>query len=321
MSRRFIVSASMAVAASAAIASFAVKSAPPAAASGNYSDWGAPVNLGSAINTTASEQHPAISKDGLTLYFSSDRPGGQGGLDLWVAHRESEEASWGTPVNLSAPINSAGAEFAPAFSPDGHKLYYHSDRPGGFGLLDLYVCTRTHTDDDQDWGPPVNLGGDVNSIYNDAGPTLFVDEDGTTTMWFTVLNKPGGLGDWDIYRSVMGADGAFGAPENVVELNSAYRDTRTTIRHDGREMILTSERPGGVNTGPGRADLWVSTRDTPADAWATPVNLGDTVNGPTFDGAPALSWDGKTLFFYSNRTGGAGGNDLWMTTRRHPGNQ
>jgi hypothetical protein len=103
---------------------------------------------------------------------------------------------------------------------------------------------------------------------------------------------------------------------NVTELNSAFRDTRTALRHDGLEMIVTSGRPPASNA---NADLWVSTRSTTADAWSTPVNLGSTVNTTSFDGAPALSWDGETMFFYSNRSGGVGGNDLWMTTRSHPG--
>src|SRR5262245_26589540 len=107
---------------------------PAAPAAGNYSDWGTPVNLGGAINSAASDQHPALSKDGLSLYFTSDRPGGFGGLDLWVSQRESEEAPWGAPVNLGPTVNSGATDMAPAFSPDGHHLYFHSDRPGGLGF-------------------------------------------------------------------------------------------------------------------------------------------------------------------------------------------
>ena len=80
-------------------------------------------------------------------------------------------------------------------------------------------------------------------------------------------------------------------------------------------MIVASGRPPASNA---NADLWVSTRDTTLDPWSTPVNLGDTVNTAAFDGAPALSWDARTMLFYSNRPGGAGGNDLWMTARSHP---
>jgi Tol biopolymer transport system component len=63
-------------------------------------------------------------------------------------------------------------------------------------------------------------------------------------------------------------------------------------------------------------DIWVSTRDSTLDLWSTPVNLGPTVNYPGYvTGAPALSWDGTTLYFYSDRPGGFGGRDLYVATR------
>jgi hypothetical protein len=77
-------------------------------------------------------------------------------------------------------------------------------------------------------------------------------------------------------------------------------------------MFFTSNRPGGIGSG----DLWVSIRETTLDAWMTPVNVGPSVNTTSFDGAPALSSDGETLLFYSNRPGGFGGNDLYMSTRQ-----
>ena len=100
-----------------------------------------------------------------------------------------------------------------------------------------------------------------------------------------------------------------------MELNGPFRDTRTAIRRDGLEMFLSLDaagRPGGI----GSQDLWVSTRATTADPWSTPVNLGPTVNTTAFDGAPALSFDGTTLYFFSTRPGGFGGNDLYVTMRQ-----
>lgn len=320
MSRRMVLSTSFAIAASAALTVLLVHSAPAAQACGNFGDWGPPVNLGPLVNSTAADQHPAISKDGLSLYITSTRTGGQGGLDLWVSHRDSEDDPWGAPVNLGPGVNSSGTDMAPTFSGDGHKLYFHSDRTGTLGLFDVYVSARDDVHDDFAWSTPVNLGAPVNSTYSDAGPTVLAEDDGTTTLWFTVLSKPGGQGDWDIYKSILGVDGTFSAPVNVTELNSPSRDTRTTIRHDGKEMIISSERPGGVASGPGASDLWVATRDTRDDPWSTPENLGAVVNSTAFDGAPALSWDGRSLYFFSNRSGGQGGNDLYVTTRRHPGN-
>src|SRR2546428_3477160 len=92
-----------------------------------YSDWSAPVNLGPVVNSGSNEQHPAISKDGLSLYFASDRAvaAGMGGLDIYVSHRESLDAPWGPPVNLGPNINSAGTDLAPTFSPAALLLYFH----------------------------------------------------------------------------------------------------------------------------------------------------------------------------------------------------
>ena len=122
----------------------------PAKAQG-FSDWSAPVNLGPTINSGLNNQHPAISRDGLSLYYSSDRSGTLGKLDIWVSQRPSLDADWGTPQNLGNNINSLGNDFSPAFTPDGHWLYFHSDRPGGCGpagTFDLYVSHRNDKRDD-----------------------------------------------------------------------------------------------------------------------------------------------------------------------------
>src|SRR4030095_16111921 len=118
------------------------------AAGPRYSDWSEPVNLGPLINTASNDQHAAISKDGLTLYFTSNRPGGLGADDLWVSQRASADDAWGPPQNVGPIINPGAVEFAPALSRDGHVLFFHSDRPGGFGGIDIWASYREHTDDD-----------------------------------------------------------------------------------------------------------------------------------------------------------------------------
>ena len=292
-----------------AVAADAVSEDQPA-----YGPWGTPVNLGPVVNSPFDDNRPAISKDGLSLYITSDRPGGSGGLDIWVSHRASVDDPWGPPQNLGPTVNSSLNDVAPTFSPDGHRLYFHSFRAGGCGLADLYVSRRHDTRDDFGWGPPEDLGCVVNTPYVNAGPTIFEDEStGITTLYFTVRNNPPGSDQgFDVYASTrIGDEGAFGAPVLVRELSSPFRDTRTAIRRDGLEIFLSSGRPGGV----GSEDLWVSTRASTLDPWSTPVNLGAVVNTTAFDGGPALSFDGTTLYFHSNRPDGFGGNDLYVTTR------
>ena len=279
-----------------------------------YGPWGAPVSLGPVVNSPYNDQHPAISKDGLSLYISSDRPGGLGGMDIWVSHRGSVDDPWGTPENLGPNINSAGNDLAPTFTPDGHRLYFHSTGRGGCGLADLFVARRHDKRDDFGWEPAENLGCVVNSAFADAGPTYFEDEaTGITTLYFTRQNNPPTSDQgFDIYATTrIGDEGEFGPAVLVPELSSPYRDTRTTIRRDGLEMIISSGRPGGS----GSEDLWVSTRASTLDLWGTPVNLGPVVNSSAFDGAPALSFDATTLYFFSERPSGLGKRDLYVTTR------
>jgi hypothetical protein len=277
-----------------------------------FSDWSAPVNLGPAVNIAGfNTQHPAISKDGLSLYFSSDRPGGFGSLDIWVTQRPGLDDSWGTPQNLGPNINSSGNDLAPNLTPSGHWMYFHSNRPGGCGGADLYVSHRKDKHDDFAWEPAVNLGCVINTSFDDAGPTFFHDRETDTTFLYFTSTRPGGPGDFDIYVSTEDEDGNFGPGVLVPELSSPFRDTRTAIRRDGLEMFLSSGRPGGV----GSEDIWVSTRESTEDPWSTPVNLGPVVNSTAFDGAPALSWDGTTLYFFSERAGGIGKRDLYLTTR------
>lgn len=276
-----------------------------------FTDWSPPVNLGPIVNSSFNDQHPAISPDGLSMYFVSDRPGGAGGLDLWVSQRDSPEDPWQAPVPLSSTINTAGTEFAPNFSPSGHLLFFGSDRAGGCGGQDLWVSFRQNKRDDFGWQAPINLGCVVNSSGADDGPSYVEEDDEHVTLYFTSLNRPGGLGDYDIWRSSVNPDGTFDPPVNVVELNSPARDTRTAIRRGGREIIFQSARSGGI----GGFDLWMATRDDDSPVWSVPINLGSVVNSTANDGAPALSRDGLTLFFYSNRPGGSGANDLYMSTR------
>jgi uncharacterized membrane protein len=278
---------------------------------GPFSAWSEPVNLGPSINTQYSEFHSAISEDELTIFFSSDRPGGFGRNDLWVAERPSRDDDWGPAQNLGPKFNTSLNEACPALSPDGHWLFFCSNGRGGFGSFDIFASFRRDTNDNFGWEDPVNLGRGVNSEFEDDDPTLFVNEEtGVVTMYFASA-RPEGLGDLDIYMSMLGDDGAFGPAVLVPELSSAQRDAHPTVRRDGLEIFFASNRPGSVSG----LDLWVSTRPTTHDAWSTPVNLGPTVNTIANERAPYLSADGQRLYFTSDRPGGFGGNDFYVITR------
>lgn len=269
------------------------------------SEWSTPVNLGPVVNTSATDANAGLSPNGHALYFVSDRPGGVGGLDIWVSERQCIGCPWEAPVNLGAPINTAAGEGAPTLSDNGRELFFFSGRPGGGGL-DLYV---SHLGDDG-WGEPVNLGPDANTAAAEQG-SYYVREPGAATA-FVYFNRPVGASN-DIFRVAVTNDGVtLGPAVAVAELNDpAAFDQKVAVRTDGHELLLSSGRAGTL----GGLDLWVSTRQTPKDAWSTPVHLDGPVNTPDIDSQPSLSRDGRTLIFTSSRPGGSGGNDLWMATR------
>ena len=272
-------------------------------ASAEWSEWSVPVNLGPTVNSPFADNVPDLSRHGLSLYFSSSRPGGSGASDLWVSRRASVDDSWGVPENLGTTVNSSAGDLGPSVSPDGHYLFFTSNRPGGLGLNDIWVSWRAAVHDDFAWEAPVNLGSSINGPDFEAGSELRLPE-------FYFVRGPAGTA-FDIYMSAVKGQ-TFESPQPVVELNSDANDLRPSVRFDRREILLSSNRSGGL----GADDIWVSTRRSVAEPWTTPVNLGPVINTPFTDTQPSLSEDGTELYFTSNRPGGSGLVDLYVSTRR-----
>jgi hypothetical protein len=276
-----------------------------------FSDWSAPVNLGATVNSSVNDLGPALSKDGLSLYFQSGRPGGFGAFDLWVSQRETTEDPWGQPVNLGPVINTASVEGAPSFSRDGHLMFFNSNRPGGFGDTDIWVSWREHVHDDFDWQPPVNLGAGVNTSFGDGGATFFANDATGVPLLFFGSSRPGGPAFGNIYVAALAADGSFDSAALVPELSSPQDDMGPRIRFDGLEFFQSSNRIGGV----GLRDFWVSLRDSVFEPWSPPENLGSVVNSTANELTPYLSSDRRYLVFASDRAGGSGLTDLYVTAR------
>ena len=279
-----------------------------------YGAWSAPANLGSLVNTEYAESGPHTSKDGRTLYFSSTRPasyGSFGGEDLWVSQRANDDAPWGPAMNLGETINTGANERAPALSRDGHYLFFVSDRAGGLGGLDIWISYRANTHDLFGWEAPVNLGPAVNTPATDGGPSFFENDDAGVPQLIMTSSKAGGLGGIDIYVSAL-VGGLFQSPTPVNELNTAQFDLSPSIRYDGLEIAFVSDRPGGA----GGRDLWSATRSSVNGTWSTPVNLGVVVNSALGENTPSLSADRTSLFFSSDRPGGLGAADLYVSTRQ-----
>jgi hypothetical protein len=160
------------------------------------------------------------------------------------------------------------------------------------------------------FGERIHLGPVINSPAEDAQPSISADG----LLLFFHSERSGGYGNRDIWftRRATTKD-AWSNPENVgPAVNTSYRDSGPCISADGLTLFFDSDRPGGS----GDSDIWVTTRTTESEPWGTPVNLGPTVNASSYDAYPSVSADGLMLFMLSNRPGGKGRHDIWMTMRQ-----
>jgi hypothetical protein len=222
--------------------------------------------------------------------------------------------TFGEPVNLGPPFNTPSGDACFVLSADGLEVYISSDRPGGLGYSDIWRSTRENANDP--WGPLVNVQ-EINSRYNEVFPCLSAD--GLTLYfsdfydWNAAGDRPAGVGHHDLWMCTRTSrNDSWAAPVNMgTPFNSGNAELYPTISHDGLTFIFASTRSGGL----GNYDLWMSTRPAAESAWAAPVNMGPPVNSSSFEAEPCLSTDGLVLFFCSNRGGGMGSYDMWMTTR------
>ena len=254
------------------------------------------------VNTPALEGCPIESPDGRMLFFASNRAGGQGGIDIWVAFRDGPNQPWSDPVNLPPGVNSAFDDFCPTPLPGG-ELFFVSRRPGGCGAADIYF-TRLHPE--QGWLEPVQLGCEVNSPGEEFSPSYVPAGGG---MLFFSSNRDGAH---KVYVSLRQPNGLFDAPVEVAELNTpGFNTFRPNVSQDGREIVFDSDRPGGF----GGTDIWSATRASVFHAWSAPVNLGPNVNSAFGESRASLSRNGQRLYFGSTRPGGEGSSDLYVSTR------
>ncbi|NIP78624.1 MAG: hypothetical protein GWM90_05230, partial [Gemmatimonadetes bacterium] len=235
------------------------------------------------VNTAAVEGCPIESPNGQRLFFASDRAGGEGGIDIWVAHRDPERGAWIEPENLPAPVNSAFNDFCPTPLPGGVLLFV-SSRPGGCGegTTDIY---RTRHDPAMGWLEPEHLGCEVNSAGNEFSPS-YVGAGGGTLFFSSDRNG----GPHEVFASARRPNGGWGTPVAVTELNApGYSTARPNVSPSGLEIVFDSDRPGGL----GGNDIWTSTRASVFAPWSDPMNAGAGVNSAASESRPTLSRDGR----------------------------
>jgi len=215
-------------------------------------EWGPASKHGPPFRDSSGDGIGCITPDGLTLFMDSDRPGGCGALDLWVATRATAGSPWDTPTNLGAVVNSAFEDYAASISTDGLELYFTSNRPGGSGSNDLWVTKRATVD--APWGTPANLGPALNSPTDDTSASISSDG----LLLFFTSRRSGGYGSayglCDVYvaRRATTKD-PWGPPTNSGPVvNSPYVEWMVRVSADGSMLYFHSNRPGGS----GSFDIW-----------------------------------------------------------------
>jgi len=233
------------------------------------------------------EHNIAISPDGKEIFFvaaSSDFS------RYLIMTTRLINGTWTIPE--VALFSGGRNDGAPAFSPDGKRLYFSSRRPrpgGGTSAEDFNIWYVERKADS--WTGPTSLGGPVNTGQNEVNPS--VTSDGT--IYFQRIEKLGAL-DWDLYRSSP-RNGVYGLPERLpASVNTEANEAGPFIAPDGSYLLFQSNRPGGY----GIMDIYVTYR-TKGGGWGDPINLGERINSPYSDWGPVVSPDGRYLFFSSFR--------------------
>ncbi|TGK59671.1 hypothetical protein EHQ13_12835 [Leptospira gomenensis] len=225
--------------------------------------------FGQPLNTQNDEYNPIVSPDGKYVVFQSNRPGGEGGMDLWISENvqyldKEAPAEWTKPVNMNQSIR----EELKRASVSGVK------KPNLF-----------------------NTNG-----FEGGASILFDENNSPVEIYFTsTVNQTHGRNGFEglnLYRTIKDKKtGRWTDPEHLNEIYTNFNEKMPAISPDGRFLIFSSDRPGGY----GDFDLWISTRDLKTGVWSQPKNLGSPLNSSESEILPFIHQDGEQLYFSSNR--------------------
>lgn len=261
------------------------------------------------VNSDSNDVAGPISASGLEFFFASDRPGGKGAYDIWVATRTRRDEPFGDPRPVEE-LNTTSFEFPWSLSVDGSTLYFDSDRGGGAGLEDIYMATR----EDDRFCPPERLGEGINTEQIDWEPS--VTADGLEIYFMRAPDYD--FASRDLFVATRQDPKApFGAAIPVEEINSdGVLESEPGISPDGFTLFFAY---GGTET----IDMWMACRETRFDEetrervpFGPPKSLGSPVNSDMIDFGGMVSPDfpasGATLFF--TRRDDSNREDIFLAT-------
>ena len=180
------------------------------------------------------DSQPTLSADGNALYFASDRPGGYGGIDLYVTRKDPKTGVWGVPKNLGPKINTSGHEKTPFIHSDSETLYFSSDGLFGFGGMDIFYVRK---DEKGEWAEPENIGYPINTEADDVG--FFVSTDSKTGYFFSYDEgkmRGKGVGRYDLYSFELYKEAR---PQETTFMNIEMKD-KSGNKIEGAKVEITN---------------------------------------------------------------------------------
>jgi outer membrane protein OmpA-like peptidoglycan-associated protein len=207
--------------------------------------WSYAKNIGPVVNNPYHDSDVALSADGNTLFLFKD----EGGGDIFFSTRV-QGGEFGAPMPMPGIVNSSFEEKSVSLSPDDKTLYFSSNRPGGFGGLDIYRATK---DSKGEWSNVKNLGPNINTDMDDDGP--FIDYDGVT-LYFSSKGRKG-MGGFDVFKSTYDPKtNEFSEPVNLgYPINTPDDDIYIVFSKDGKRAYYSSVREDGI----GYTDIYLIT--------------------------------------------------------------
>jgi hypothetical protein len=259
--------------------------------SGDAPRFSAPVLVTELASSEAKTDNPTLTADLLEIYFTSERDGGAGDIDVWTARRDSPDEPFEEPEPV-AVVNTDEFETSPAVALDGGELWVGAERDGGLGEQDIWVSRRASRA--EAWSPLENVK-ELNSSDKDIPRPPAMQ-----ARVMPLGSRRGDSGRYETFLAERSDENApFGEPRELVELEVEGQNTIDAfLTEDGLTLYFNRSPGSGEDTG----DLFVATRTTLASPFGDVVPLAD-LNTSDDERDPWLSPDGKHLFFSSDRDG------------------
>lgn len=266
-------------------------------------------NLGDKVNTAYNEYGAVISADESVIVFTARRPNSTGGKidpglnenfeDIYISYKD-ENGQWTEAQNVGKPVNSDDHDANCGIAADGQRFVIYLGKSGNGDLYESVL-------NGDEWSKPESFGKRINTDFHESSACYSPNG---RTLYF-VTNKPGGIGEHDIYYSQLDEKGKWGEPVNIGPvINTKYNEEAVYMHPDGKTLYFSSEGHSSM----GGYDIFKSIYDEKTGKWGEPINIGYPVNTVDDDVFFVISADGRRGYYTSQMKDSRGGRDLYMIT-------